>query len=237
MPAYRTKNTHISQKKLENNLDKSTKRKLTYKSGGNEVENRIKDLEKAIKEYRIDRLATMRGHMAEYVSALNPTFCKALNTVMKEQLQRQSEEIESKVKYLYLCRLHTSDYTGSYGAIIGMSGPGMYLDEKLSQVNWYPTALYTALDKDMETITKLLQQTFIRLQESELFAMKQRLSDDNWIVAESCFRTLVQNNFNLISDSKLRFEGELLILCGNYMDNLKILDAVGDAPGKKEAEL
>ena len=90
MPAYRTKNTHISQKKLENNLDKSTKRKLTYKSGGNEVENRIKDLEKAIKEYRIDRLATMRGHMAEYVSALNPTFCKALNTVMKEQLQRQS---------------------------------------------------------------------------------------------------------------------------------------------------
>ncbi len=71
------------------------------------MENRIKDLEKAIKEYRIDRLATMRGHMAEYVSALNPTFCKALNTVMKEQLQRQSEEIESKVKYLYLCRLHT----------------------------------------------------------------------------------------------------------------------------------
>ena len=47
MPAYRTKNTHISQKKLENNLDKSTKRKLTYKSGGNEVENRIKDLEKS----------------------------------------------------------------------------------------------------------------------------------------------------------------------------------------------
>lgn len=54
--------------------------------------------------------------------------------------------------------------------------------------------------------------------------MKQLLSDDNWVVAKSCFRTLVQNNFNIISDSKLKLEDEVLILCGDYMDNLKIID-------------
>lgn len=198
------------------------------------MENRIKDLEQAIKKYRSDRLTTMQSHMPKNINVLMPTFRKALNSVIKHQLQRQSEEAESKIKHLYLCRLHTSDYTGSHGAIIGMSDSGMYLDENSSQVNWYPTPLYANLDKDMEAVIKLLRQTFMRLQESELFAMKQRLSDDNWLVAESCFRTLVQNNFDLILDSKLRLEGEVLILCGNYMDNLKIIDTSKNASDKKE---
>lgn len=195
---------------------------------------RIKDMERNIRDIRTKRLETMQSHIAEYIPVLAQGFRKALNTIIKEQLQYQSEEAESKIKHLYLCRLHTSDYTGSYGAIIGMSGSGMYLDENPSQVNWYLKSLYANLDKDMEAVTKLLRRTFIRLQESELFAIKQRLSDDNWIVAESCFRTLVQNNFDLISDSKLRLEDEVLILCGNYMDNLKIIDTREIASDKKE---
>lgn len=196
--------------------------------------NRIKDMENSIKDYRDKRLTTVQSHVPEYVSALNPIFCKALNTIMKEQLQLQSDDAESKVKNIYFCRLHTSDYTGSYGGLMGMSNSDMYLDENFRQVNWYPTPLYANLDRDMEAATKILRRTFIRLQESELFAMKQRLSDDNWLVAESCFRTLVQNNFNLISDSKLRLEDEVLILCGNYMDNLKIIDTRKNASDKKE---
>lgn len=196
--------------------------------------NRIKDMENSIKVYRDNRLTTMQSHRPEYVSALTPIFCKALNTVMKEQLQRQSDNAESKVKNIYFCRLHTSDYTGSYGGLMGMSNSDMYLDENSSQVNWYLKPLYANFDKDMEAVIKLLRQTFIRLQESELFAMKQRLSDDNWLVAESCFRTLMQNNFDLILDSKLRLEDEVLILCGNYMDNLKIIDTRKNASDKKE---
>lgn len=208
-----------------------------WEYGGNEMEDRIKDLEKSIKEYRFKRLVTMQNHTAEYISVLDATFCKVLDTVIKDQLQRQSEDEETKIKHLYLCRLHTSGYTGSYGVIIGMSDSGMYLDENLSQADWYPTPLYANLDEDMKKVTKLLQRTFIRLQESELFAMKQRLSDDSWTLMESCFRILVRNNFNLIADSKLRREDEILILCGNYKDNLKIIDTKRTMMNKKESEV
>lgn len=197
---------------------------------------RIKELEKAIKEFRSKRLDTMRSHTAEYISALTPMFQKALNTVIKRQLQRQLEDDEAKIKHLYFCRLYTSEYTGSCGAILGMSDSGMYLDEGLSQTNWYLSPLYINLEKDMEAVKKLLQRTFIRLQESELFAMKKSLSDDSWVLAESCFCTLVRNNFNLIKESGLRLEDETLILCGDYMDNLKIISTKVNNTTQKKPE-
>lgn len=199
--------------------------------------DRIKDMEKVIKEYRTKRLETMQKHTTKYISDLDATFCKALNAVIEKQLQRQLEDGETKIRHLYFCRLHTSDYTGSYGAKIGMSDSRMYLDEKLSLADWYPTPLYASLDKDMEAVTKLLQRTFIRLQESELYAMKQRLADDSWIVAELCFHTLVQNNFSFIVDSKLRLENEILILCGDYMDKLKIIDTKSRDADKKGPQM
>lgn len=54
---------------------------------GNDMANRIKDMENAIKDYRDNRLTTMQSHVSEYVSALNPIFCKALNIVMKVNAQ------------------------------------------------------------------------------------------------------------------------------------------------------
>lgn len=192
--------------------------------GGNTMAERIKDMEKAIREFRANRLATMQGDTKGYISTLDSTFRKAVNTLIVEQLQRQSDDDKRKIKHFFLCRLHTSNYTSSYGALIGLSDSGMYLDAKLSQTDWYPVPLYASLEKDMEEVTKILRRTFIRLQESELFAIKQKLSDDIWTVVESCFCTLVQNNFNLILNSKLRLEDEIQIQCGDYMDHLKIVD-------------
>ena len=54
-------------------------------------------------------------------------------------------------------------------------------------------------------------------------SIKKKLICDDWILLQECFRNLLDQSISLIMDSSLRTENEILILCGDYMDNLKII--------------
>ncbi len=55
-----------------------------------------------------------------------------------ERKKGQAEDNDNKLKFVFLCRLLNSSYTGSNEAIHGMSNSMLYLDEKKSLVYWSP---------------------------------------------------------------------------------------------------
>lgn len=184
----------------------------------------LKDKRKQEKEYRINRFENKRAYLSQYSSRLSSTFQSKLNVLINEQVNKQkNKDNADRIKLIYLCQLLSSSYTGSYEVILGMSNSKLYLDEKKSQVYWYPESIYESIDKDMEEIEKILRKKFIRLQDSELFYIKQKLLYDDWKLLKKVFYFMSIQSVGLILDSPLRKENELLFLCGNYMDNLKII--------------
>lgn len=190
--------------------------------------DRKKDLEEYIKEYRKNRFDKKRAYLPQNTSKLISTFQSKLNILILEQVDRQKEDNGNKIKFIFLCRLMSSSYTESYEAILGMSNSMLYLDEKKSLVYWQPESIYETIDKDMEEVEKILRKEFIHLQDFELFYIKQKLLHDDWKLLRKIYYTLSKESVGLIMDSPLWLENELLFLCGNYMENLKIILHTGE---------
>ena len=184
---------------------------------------RKKDMEEYLKDYRINRFEDKRARLNQYESKLSLTFQNKLKTLIIEQENRQKENSEDKIKCFYFCRLMSSVYTESYESILGMSSSTLYLDEKRSQIYWIPECIYETIDKDMVEAEKILRRKFIRIQEFDLFYIKRKLLDDDWKLLKKVFVTLSKQSMNLIMNSSLKLDDEFLFLCGNYMENLKIM--------------
>ncbi|WP_312500801.1 hypothetical protein [Lacrimispora sp.] len=186
--------------------------------------DRRKEMEEYLKEYRTERLKIKKIYLEKNLIKLESAFHEKLNSLIADQLQRQKEDNAVKLKDIFLCRLISSGYTESYETILGMSSVMLYMDEKKSQVYWYPELVYENIVQDMDAVEKLLRIKFLRLEDFELFFLKQKLLYDDWTLLQECFRNLFKQSVSLIMDSPLRLENEVLILSGDYMDNLKIID-------------
>jgi hypothetical protein len=186
--------------------------------------DRRKKMEEYLKDYRTERLKIKKIYLENNLIKLESAFHEKLYILIAEQLQRQKEDNAVKLKNIFLCRLISSGYTESYDVILGMSNVMLYMDEKKSQVYWYPELVYENIVQDMDAVEKLLRIKFLRLEDFELFFLKQKLLYDDWTLLQECFRNLFKQAVSLIMDSPLRLENEFLILSGDYMDNLKIID-------------
>lgn len=186
--------------------------------------DRRKEMEEYLKEYRTERLKIKKIYLENNLIKLESAFHEKLNILIAEQLQRQKEDNAVKLKNIFLCRLISSGYTESYETILGMSSVMLYMDEKKSQVYWYPELVYENIVQDMDAVEKLLRIKFLRLEDFELFSLKQKLLYDDWTLLQECFRNLFKQSVSLIMNSPLRLENEVLILSGGYMDSLKIID-------------
>jgi hypothetical protein len=186
--------------------------------------DRRKEMEEYLKDYRTERLKIKKIYLENNLIKLESAFNEKLNILIVEQLQRQKEDNAVKLKNIFLCRLISSGYTESYEVILGMSSDMLYMDEKKSMVYWYPELVYENIVRDFDAVEKLLRIKFLRLEDFELFFLKQKLLYDDWTLLQECFRNLFKQSVSLIIDSPLRLENEVLILSGDYMDNLKIID-------------
>ncbi len=181
------------------------------------------ELSEFIKEYREIRTQNKMGHLVEEAFKAIPSFQEKLIFLIDKQTQKQKQVIEGKIKFIFLCRTLSSDYTGSYESILGMSDDMLYLDEKKSQVFWHPVLFDRGIDEDLRTAEKILRKNFLRLEEYELFYIKRQLLSDDWELFMKCFQIMSEQSVSLIRNSGLRLEDELSFLYGNYMDNLKII--------------
>lgn len=179
---------------------------------------RYKEIEEHLEEYCKHRIDLKRLFLSENIMQLITSFQNKLDTLIMEQVQR-----DVKIKYIFACRLLSSTYTESYQWVLGMSNSMLYLDEGKSLAYWYPELIYKDVNIDMKEVEKNLRKKFIRLEDFELFNVQVKLLDDDGELLQDFLGMIFKQSLRLIINSDLQLENELLFLCGNYMDDLKII--------------
>lgn len=184
---------------------------------------RIEELEKSIKEYWANRTELKKNILLNQYVELNQEFKEKLMYLIEKQSKRKEGDNQKKIKSIYLYRLLSSVYTENYEAVLGISNSDLYLDEERSETYWFPALVYKNIGEDFKEIETLLRKRFIRLEEYELFQLKKILLNEDWKLLQEIFLHLMKDSINMIIDSSLPMENELLILTGNYMDKPEIL--------------
>lgn len=185
--------------------------------------NRMKELENAVKKYWEECTEKKRSYLGQHYEEMKPELQKKLKRLLDDQKNKEKDDGQRKIQSLYLYRLLTSVYTESYEAIIGIANSDLYLDEDKSETYWFADLVYRDIDEDMKEIEALLRKKFIRLEEYELFQLKNILLNDDWELLQETFLHLIKDSVELVLNSGLRMESELQILTGNYMDRPKVL--------------
>lgn len=185
--------------------------------------NRSTELKDYIENYRKERICKIEMVLKSKEKELTPRFLSKLDKLIMEQIKRQSEGEQSKTKHLSLCSLGSSSYTESYESYFWLSNSQLYYDKSKSYVYWRPDYLYDNLDSDMKEIERLLRRRFIRIEAFELFALKQKLILDDWMAFETSFCNLAKIGKEVIINSSLQVEDEILILYGDYMERLRVI--------------
>ncbi|PPK81372.1 hypothetical protein BXY41_104174 [Lacrimispora xylanisolvens] len=185
--------------------------------------NRCNELEECIEEYRKVRIEKKSDYLANNLTSMETLFYEKLELLVKEQTSLQESETEREVKYFYLCRLMSSEYTESYESVLGLSTQMLYLDEQKSQVYWFPHLIYKNIQMDMKEVEQIVRKKFLRLEASELFYLKRKLLGDDWNLLQKCFSDLIKGAMEVFMNRSLKLEKELVVLSGNYMDHLQIV--------------
>lgn len=185
--------------------------------------NRCNELEECIEEYRKVRIEKKSDYLANNLTSMETLFYEKLELLVKEQTSLQESETEREVKYFYLCRLMSSEYTESYESVLGLSTQMLYLDEQKSQVYWFPHLIYKNIQMDMKEVEQIVRKKFLRLEASELFYLKRKLLGDDWSLLQKCFSDLIKGAMEVFMNRSLKLEKELVVLSGNYMDHLQIV--------------
>lgn len=185
--------------------------------------NRCNELEECIEEYRKVRIEKKSDYLANNLTSMETLFYEKLELLVKEQTSLQESETEREVKYFYLCRLMSSEYTESYESVLGLSTQMLYLDEQKSQVYWFPHLIYKNIQMDMKEVEQIVRKKFLRLEASELFYLKRKLLGDDWSLLQKCFSDLIKGAVEIFKNRSLKLEKELVVLSGNYMDHLQIV--------------
>lgn len=185
--------------------------------------NRYNELEEWIEEYRKVRIEKKSDYLANNLSSMEMLFYEKLDLLVKEQTSLQKSETEREVKYFYLCRLMSSEYTESYESVLGLSTQMLYLDEQKSQVYWFPHMIYENIQMDMKEVEQIVRKKFLRLEVAELFYLKRKLLGDDWNLLQQCFSDLIKGAMDVFMNRSLKLEKELVVLSGNYMDHLQVV--------------
>lgn len=181
------------------------------------------ELEDYVNDYRIKRIEQKRRMLNTDRSELNRLFCEALDDLIGQQADRRRNGEPKKIRYVYLCRLASSRYTGSYKALLGMSDSMLYLDDRKTEFLWYPEPIYQNMKRDMDKVRDMLGEGKQRAGDDELFVWKQKLLEDDWELLKEQFSELIQENFYRMIRNSLVIEEHFSALCGDYMERLPIV--------------
>ena len=184
---------------------------------------RMKALEAYIREFWDEKMEQRKRDIEGQQQHLKQELCQQLFVLIEEQEKEQKKGIQEAIKYLFLCRLSSSGYTNSYEAMLGLSNSLLYLDQNKSYTYWYPKQIYSTVDKDLEEVFNQLKKNFIRIEKYELFYLKQRLLLDNWDMLVQVFTEALDCVFDQFEHSSLVLDRVVMVLCGNYMEQLQIV--------------
>ncbi len=181
------------------------------------------ELEGYMNDYRSKRIEQKRRVLNTDRTELNRLFCEALDNLIGQQADRQRDGELKKIRYAYLCRLASSRYTESYKVLLGISDSMLYLDDRKTEVLWYPAPIYQNIKRDMDQVRDLLEERKEKAENNEFLVWKQKLLEDDWELLKEQFPELIQENFYRILKNSLLIEEHFSALCGDYMERLPIV--------------
>lgn len=181
------------------------------------------ELEGYMNDYRSKRIEQKRRMLNTDRTELNRLFCEVLDNLIGQQADRQRHGELKKIRYAYLCRLASSRYTESYKVLLGISDSMLYLDDRKTEVLWYPAPIYQNIKRDMDQVRDLLEERKEKAENNEFLVWKQKLLEDDWELLKEQFPELIQENFYRILKNSLLIEEHFSALCGDYMERLPIV--------------
>lgn len=210
---------------MQNNMQNVFYKKICF-TGGLVLEQ-IEKMKEYLQEYFVSRVAVKRECLLENdVIVLEKSFKEVLKKLVDDQILKQIGDRKQVISAIFMCHLISSDYTGSYDSILGLCSPQIYLDEFGSSIYWRPPCLFDSIEKDMEEVKKYLYKSFVRIEEYEFLQIKLKLLHDNRELLKEIIPRLIHKNSEIIINSSLRMDDELLILHGVYMERLQVIGHV-----------
>lgn len=184
---------------------------------------RVNELEEYISEYWNNQIEQKRTYIQKQEMLVQQELCQQVEVLIKDQVKRQVNDGQRVLKHLFLCRLKSSGYTGSYEVILGLSNSMLYLDKDKSDTYWYPKFVYDTVEEDMEAVTVELRKKFACLEKYELFYLKQKLLCGNWKLLELEYTKAMNRIYEQLCSSSLVLDNVMLMLSGEYMEQLQIV--------------
>ena len=178
---------------------------------------RTDEMEIYLQEYRSNRTELKRVKVNKEIASIVSGLKEKIDLLIDEKMEEQ-EKAPKKVKYLLFCRLLTSGYTQSYEMAIILADKSLYLNESMNYVFWKPEIIYDGLIQDMEEVTKLLKQKYIRLEQHELLYIERKLFLDDWELFCTILPDVVYEIAGNLVNSSLSLEDEIEVLYGGYME-------------------
>lgn len=194
--------------------------------------NRKNDMISYLQEYLLNRSTTKKKYIDHHFEELLSPFSEKLDELIHMQLELQKEGRQEKIRTICFFRLLTSGYTGSNEMAIGMSNSKLYMDKNISYVYWKPELIYKSIDMDMKEAEQQLRKKFIRLEEYELFSVKQKLLSDDWKVFCKIIEKVFYEIAPQICESGLAMEKKVHVLCGNYRNRLNTVCYINTEKGE-----
>lgn len=188
--------------------------------------DRVGEIALHIKAYQLERIERKKVLLAQHLNQMLPSLRPQIKALVEEQVYRQKNMGQERIKHLFFCRLISSSYTGSYEMAIGMSNAMLYIDKNVNYVYWIPDAMYGGIGGDRAEVEKLIRTKFIRLEEFELQYIMRKLIYDDWSLFRSSIGQLAENVSDLIIDSPLLLEEEVTVLSGDYMGRQEVMCSI-----------
>lgn len=188
--------------------------------------DRVREIVQYTKEYRTERIDRKRVNLNRCIDRMLPSLRPKIKALVDEQVFRQENMGQGRIKHLFFCRLISSSYTGSYEMAIGMSNSMLYIDKFVNYVYWIPDVLYREIGMDRVEVEKLIRTKFIRLEEYELQYVMRKLVYDDWMLFRSGIGQIADNISDLMIDSPLLLEREVTVLSGDYMGRQEVMCSI-----------
>jgi len=134
-------------------------------------------------------------------------------------LQEVGEQCE--ITYLVISYLYSSLLNKGYQFEITLCNESLYIDKNSITTYWCPEFLYQYTVEEELYLQKELQKKYIRIKPYELESLRQDLFLQYWDIAKSYFQILVKQLKESAEFKKVKINGELRVLYGEHMGELK----------------
>ena len=182
-----------------------------------------------VQKYMEEQFNTSSQLIQSYIemhgSEIWNNFKNEVNATLKLAGCAQSEDQKGAIQYLAFSFLRCGLYQDRLELRIEVFDDSFYLDEKETAGSYYPTFLQERYSEDLSWLYKEAGRKFVRMQEHELFWIKEQYSH----YYEAVIYRMIENLSGLlmreVEESSVSVTDDFKLIYGEFMDRAVVLYA------------